>query len=150
VLEWFLRLEGHTWVRLDGSTQASGAVVWQWLTGRGAQWPAWQLVLDDLQAGSPGSCMPACRMRDCLIATEMHTVLQPNLSSIEALMELEPGFQVSERQELVDRFNAPGSDVFIFLLSTRAGGQGLNLATADTVILHDVDFNPQVMPHQLG
>ncbi len=34
--------------------------------------------------------------------------------------------------------------VFIFLLSTRAGGQGLNLIGADTVILHDVDFNPQV------
>jgi len=34
--------------------------------------------------------------------------------------------------------------VFAFLLSTRAGGQGLNLTGADTVVLHDVDFNPQV------
>jgi len=43
----------------------------------------------------------------------------------------------------VDTFNNPNNGVFVFLLSTRAGGQGLNLTGADTVILHDVDFNPQ-------
>jgi hypothetical protein len=42
------------------------------------------------------------------------------------------------------RFNNPAKGIFAFLLSTRAGGQGLNLTGADTVILHDVDFNPQV------
>ena len=42
------------------------------------------------------------------------------------------------------RFNNPANNVFAFLLSTRAGGQGLNLTGADTVILHDVDFNPQI------
>ena len=42
------------------------------------------------------------------------------------------------------RFNNKENGVFAFLLSTRAGGQGLNLTGADTVILHDVDFNPQV------
>ncbi len=36
-----------------------------------------------------------------------------------------------------------GEETFIFLLSTRAGGQGLNLAGADTVIFVDSDFNPQ-------
>lgn len=35
-----------------------------------------------------------------------------------------------ERQMNIDRFNVHGSDVFIFLLSTRAGGLGINLATA--------------------
>ena len=44
----------------------------------------------------------------------------------------------------VDAYNAPGSAVFAFLLSTRAGGQGINLTGADTVILHDCDFNPQI------
>ncbi len=45
------------------------------------------------------------------------------------------------RQELIDRFNRDES-IFVFLLSTRAGGFGINLTAADTVILHDIDFNP--------
>ncbi|XP_069776242.1 chromodomain-helicase-DNA-binding protein 3 isoform X4 [Narcine bancroftii] len=46
------------------------------------------------------------------------------------------------RQEAIDRFNAPGAIQFCFLLSTRAGGLGINLATADTVIIFDSDWNP--------
>ena len=41
-------------------------------------------------------------------------------------------------------FNAPDSQIFVFLLSTRAGGQGLNLQSADTVIFFDSDWNPQM------
>jgi SWI/SNF-related matrix-associated actin-dependent regulator of chromatin subfamily A member 5 len=44
----------------------------------------------------------------------------------------------------VRRFNALRSSIFVFLISTRAGGLGLNLASADTVILYDSDWNPQV------
>lgn len=44
----------------------------------------------------------------------------------------------------IDAFNAPGSKKFVFLLTTRAGGLGINLATADTVIMFDSDWNPQV------
>ncbi|XP_025665762.1 protein CHROMATIN REMODELING 5 isoform X1 [Arachis hypogaea] len=47
------------------------------------------------------------------------------------------------RQQAMDHFNAPGSEDFCFLLSTRAGGLGINLATADTVIIFDSDWNPQ-------
>ncbi|CAL9704613.1 unnamed protein product [Knipowitschia caucasica] len=46
------------------------------------------------------------------------------------------------RQEAIDRFNAPGAQQFCFLLSTRAGGLGINLASADTVIIYDSDWNP--------
>ncbi|UYV68737.1 CHD5 [Cordylochernes scorpioides] len=46
------------------------------------------------------------------------------------------------RQEAIDRFNAPNSPHFCFLLSTRAGGLGINLATADTVVIYDSDWNP--------
>ncbi|XP_020272875.1 ISWI chromatin-remodeling complex ATPase CHR11-like [Asparagus officinalis] len=49
-----------------------------------------------------------------------------------------------ERDASIDAFNQPGSSKFIFLLSTRAGGLGINLATADIVILYDSDWNPQV------
>ncbi|XP_054157969.1 chromodomain-helicase-DNA-binding protein 4-like [Oppia nitens] len=46
------------------------------------------------------------------------------------------------RQDAIDRFNAPGAQQFVFLLSTRAGGLGINLATADTVVIYDSDWNP--------
>ncbi|XP_028751638.1 ISWI chromatin-remodeling complex ATPase CHR11 isoform X2 [Neltuma alba] len=49
-----------------------------------------------------------------------------------------------DRDASIDIFNKPGSEKFVFLLSTRAGGLGINLATADVVILYDSDWNPQV------
>ncbi|XP_044355268.1 probable chromatin-remodeling complex ATPase chain isoform X2 [Triticum aestivum] len=48
-----------------------------------------------------------------------------------------------DRDASIDAFNKPGSEKFVFLLSTRAGGLGINLATADVVILYDSDWNPQ-------
>ncbi|TVU14875.1 hypothetical protein EJB05_38371 [Eragrostis curvula] len=56
---------------------------------------------------------------------------------------LDGGTPVTERQTIVDTFNNDRS-IFACLLSTRAGGQGLNLIGADTVIIHDMDFNPQM------
>lgn len=49
----------------------------------------------------------------------------------------------SQRKISIDHFNAPDSKDFAFLLSTRAGGLGINLMTADTVIIFDSDWNPQ-------
>jgi SWI/SNF-related matrix-associated actin-dependent regulator of chromatin subfamily A member 5 len=63
---------------------------------------------------------------------------------------------IEERDKQIEGFNKPGSKDFIFLLSTRAGGLGINLATADTVVLYDSDWNPQVdlqamdRAHRLG
>ncbi|KAL3354169.1 hypothetical protein AABB24_018693, partial [Solanum stoloniferum] len=48
-----------------------------------------------------------------------------------------------DRGALIDKFNQPNSPFFIFLLSIRAGGVGVNLQAADTVIIFDTDWNPQ-------
>ncbi|CAK7264427.1 hypothetical protein SEPCBS119000_000993 [Sporothrix epigloea] len=55
---------------------------------------------------------------------------------------LDGGVSSLEKQRRIDAFNVSGSQLFAFLLSTRAGGVGINLATADTVIVLDPDFNP--------
>ena len=44
----------------------------------------------------------------------------------------------------VRAFNAPDSPITVYLISTNAGGQGINLATADVVCLYDTSWNPQV------
>lgn len=51
---------------------------------------------------------------------------------------------IYEREKMIHKFNLPNSKYFIFLLSTRAGGLGINLACADTVIIYDSDWNPQM------
>lgn len=59
----------------------------------------------------------------------------------ESYLRLDGSTPVTVRQELIDQFTNDPS-IFIFLLSTRAGGLGINLTAADTVIIHDIDFNP--------
>ncbi len=56
---------------------------------------------------------------------------------------LDGGMTSDKRQQSMDHFNAEGSMDFCFLLSTKAGGLGINLATADTVVIFDSDWNPQ-------
>ena len=48
-----------------------------------------------------------------------------------------------QRSVEINSFNANGSKIFVFLMTTRSGGLGINLQTADTVILYDSDWNPQ-------
>lgn len=55
-------------------------------------------------------------------------------------LRLDGSVKADERYTLITQFNKPSSPYFIFLLSTRAGGTGLNLQTADTVILFDSDW----------
>lgn len=56
-------------------------------------------------------------------------------------LRLDGSTDVAERQGMIDTYNED-TGIFVFLLSTRAGGLGINLTAADTVILHDLDFNP--------
>lgn len=73
-----------------------------------------------------------------------------NLNIVERFLEgekikyvrLDGSTSQSDRQVAIDAFNAPGSDISVFILSTRAGGVGINLTSADTVIIYDADFNP--------
>ncbi|CAE6358604.1 unnamed protein product [Rhizoctonia solani] len=58
------------------------------------------------------------------------------------LLRLDGDTKSSLRQKEIDEFNKPGSDYFIYILTTRAGGVGVNLWSADTVIVFDPDFNP--------
>ncbi|GAB6025420.1 DNA repair and recombination protein rad54b, variant 2 [Chamberlinius hualienensis] len=59
-----------------------------------------------------------------------------------SLFRLDGSTPLNNRQDLVDRFNASYSDTFIFLLSSKAGGVGLNLVGASRLILFDIDWNP--------
>ncbi|WEW61620.1 ATP-dependent DNA helicase Hrp3 [Emydomyces testavorans] len=60
-----------------------------------------------------------------------------------AYQRLDGTIAAGPRRLSIEHFNAPDSTDFAFLLSTRAGGLGINLMTADTVILFDSDWNPQ-------
>lgn len=55
---------------------------------------------------------------------------------------LDGSMSYTEREENMHKFNTD-PEVFIFLVSTRAGGLGINLTAADTVIIYDSDWNPQ-------
>ncbi|KAJ5182752.1 hypothetical protein N7492_000368 [Penicillium capsulatum] len=71
-------------------------------------------------------------------------------------LRLDGSTKSDDRSDLLKVFNDPNSDYFCFLLSTRAGGLGLNLQTADTVIIYDSDWNPhqdlqaQDRAHRIG
>lgn len=71
-------------------------------------------------------------------------------------LRLDGSTKPDDRSVLLRQFNDPNSDYFVFILSTRAGGLGLNLQSADTVIIYDSDWNPhqdlqaQDRAHRIG
>ncbi|XP_049821381.1 ATP-dependent helicase brm-like isoform X2 [Aethina tumida] len=71
-------------------------------------------------------------------------------------LRLDGTTRAEDRGDLLKKFNAKNSEYFIFLLSTRAGGLGLNLQSADTVVIFDSDWNPhqdlqaQDRAHRIG
>ncbi|XP_026849345.1 ATP-dependent helicase brm isoform X2 [Drosophila persimilis] len=92
-----------------------------------------------------------CQMTQCM------TIIEDYLSWRQfGYLRLDGTTKAEDRGELLRKFNAKGSDIFVFLLSTRAGGLGLNLQTADTVVIFDSDWNPhqdlqaQDRAHRIG
>ncbi|KAF5130493.1 DNA repair protein rhp54 [Metarhizium anisopliae] len=57
-------------------------------------------------------------------------------------LRLDGTMNVNKRQKLVDRFNDPNGEEFVFLLSSKAGGCGINLIGANRLVLFDPDWNP--------
>ena len=71
-------------------------------------------------------------------------ILECLLNSISMkFFRLDGQTTIAERQDMIDEFNSDLT-IPVFLLSTRAGGMGINLTAADTCIIHDLDFNPTV------
>jgi ATP-dependent DNA helicase len=60
------------------------------------------------------------------------------------MCRIDGSVKLHDRQRQIKDFNDPNSNLHIFLLSTRAGGLGINLTAADTCIIYDSDWNPQM------
>ena len=92
-----------------------------------------------------------CQMTQCMTIIEDYF----NFKGYKFL-RLDGMTKSDDRANMLKDFNSKDSDYFIFLLSTRAGGLGLNLQTADTVIIFDSDWNPhqdlqaQDRAHRIG
>lgn len=96
----------------------------------------------------------------CLIffqMTQIMDIMEDFLRYINIkYLRLDGHTKSDERSMLLKLFNDPASEYFCFILSTRAGGLGLNLQTADTVIIFDTDWNPhqdlqaQDRAHRIG
>lgn len=80
-----------------------------------------------------------CQTRQMLNLIEEHLVAQ---SPAYAHLRMDGATPVRQRLQLVDQFNAPTSPFFLFLLTTRVGGLGINLTGADRVVIYDPDWNP--------
>jgi len=66
-------------------------------------------------------------------------IWQPLIILVE-YCRIDGGTAHEDRIAAIDEYNRPGTEKFIFLLTTRAGGLGINLTTADVVVLYDSDW----------
>jgi SWI/SNF-related matrix-associated actin-dependent regulator of chromatin subfamily A member 5 len=93
----------------------------------------------------PKLCIQGSRVLIFCQMTRMLDILEDYLNMRRYLYcRIDGNTSGDDRDAAMIEFNRKNSPKFCFLLSTRAGGLGINLATADTVILYDSDWNPQV------
>jgi hypothetical protein len=128
ILEDFCVMRGHQYCRIDGACMRAirvcvGQLACRVLVGACVVCFVWRL---SVLCGVGG--YRAVLLRDSALNVLWSTGNSSN----------------DDRESSIEEFNAPSSSKFVFLLSTRAGGLGINLATADIVVLYDSDWNPQV------
>ncbi|CCL99639.1 uncharacterized protein FIBRA_01659 [Fibroporia radiculosa] len=125
-------------------------------------------IIDDKIIRSSGKIELLSRILPKFFATDHRVLIFFQMTKVMDIMEdflkmmgwkylrLDGGTKTEDRAGHVAQFNAPNSDIRVFILSTRAGGLGLNLQTADTVIIFDSDWNPhadlqaQDRAHRIG
>ncbi|PCH33114.1 hypothetical protein WOLCODRAFT_21769 [Wolfiporia cocos MD-104 SS10] len=125
-------------------------------------------LIDDKIVRTSGKIELLSRILPKFFATDHRVLIFFQMTKVMDIMEdflkmmgwkylrLDGGTKTEDRAGHVALFNAPDSDIRVFILSTRAGGLGLNLQTADTVIIFDSDWNPhadlqaQDRAHRIG
>ncbi|KAH7926188.1 hypothetical protein BV22DRAFT_1033109 [Leucogyrophana mollusca] len=125
-------------------------------------------LIDDKLIRSSGKLELLARILPKFFATGHRILIFFQMTKVMDIMEdflkmmnwkylrLDGGTKTEERATHVQQFNAKDSEYLVFILSTRAGGLGLNLQTADTVIIFDSDWNPhadlqaQDRAHRIG
>ena len=83
------------------------------------------------------------RAKRAICTVPLRLITDPLLLVASLIARIDGSTCYEDRESAIDIYNAPDSPKFCFLLSTRAGGLGINLQTADTVVLFDSDWNPQ-------
>ncbi|OQS05794.1 hypothetical protein THRCLA_02106 [Thraustotheca clavata] len=113
-----------------------------------------ELQTDESLVESSGKLIVLDKMLQRLLAKKHKVLIFSQMTRVLDILEdflslrsytycrLDGNTHFRERQKAMDEFNDPNGGLQIFLLSTRAGGLGINLTSADTVILYDSDWNP--------